>query len=158
MIKTALIGLWAAVIALASSYLTASGTLGAMGLPGAGGGEEAVGGIDYVKTGMTSIPVIRNGEIKGYVIIQLAFATDTALVKKLPVDPTPFLIDEAFRMVFDNTRSNFANLDTAYIAEFSNRIAANANKRLGAGLIKDVLIQQLNYIRKEDVRKDMSIN
>ena len=70
----------------------------------------------------------------------------------MKLEPQPFLVDAAFRAIYDSPETNFAKLKPADIDKLTAKIAAEANRRIGTELVKHVLIQQLNYVRKEDIR------
>lgn len=148
MIKIIIVGLWVCAVTVASCY-------GAV-LYFSGNSSEAesgaFGGIDYIKTEMTSVPVIRDGQVKGYVIVQLVFAADSHKIKELQLEPAPFLLDEAYRVIYADERANFDHLEKQELAELTAKIMENSNKRLKNDFIKEVLIQQLNYVAKDEIR------
>lgn len=149
MLKAVLLGVW--VIAV-----TAAATYGAVFLsqsqPQAGADLEEDLGVESFKTEMTSVPMMRNGEIIGYVIIQLAFQADRKFLEALHAEPVPYLIDSAFRVIFGTGDVDFRRLRGSDLDRLTLEIRDNANRRLGQKLIRDVLIMQLNFVRKEDIR------
>jgi hypothetical protein len=147
-IKIIVVGLWVCAITVASCYGAVLYFSGKSSEADSG----AFGGIDYIKTDMTSVPVIRNGAVKGYVVVQLVFAADSYKMKELKLEPAPFLLDEAFRVIYADERTNFNHLEKQELAELTGKIMENANKRLKSELIKEVLIQQLNYVAKDEIR------
>jgi hypothetical protein len=149
MLKTVLIGVWIAAVTAGATYVSATMKLPLSGEAGAAGESS---GVEEVATDMISVPMIRGGSIIGYVIIQLSFEADRDLLAKLKLEPKPFLIDAAFRAVYSNPQSDFTRLKASDIDELTSSIAVEANKRMGGELVKQVLIQQLNYVRKEDIR------
>jgi len=99
-----------------------------------------------------SVPMVRGGEILGYVIIQLSFAADRGELQRLQLEPEPYLVDAAFRTVFSNTQIDFRRLRSSDLEAMTAGIADEANRRLGAKLVRTVLIQQLNFVKREDIR------
>ena len=146
MLKLVAIGIWVALVTAAAAYFSA----GFMAAPA----QEAEhgGGLEQIATEQTSVPMIRDGTILGYVIIQLNFAVDADKVADLKLEPQPFLVDAAFRAVFQNTEADFAKLRASDIDKLTDAIREEANRRMGPGAVQQVLIQQLNYVRKEDIR------
>jgi len=147
-IKIILIGFWVCAVTVASCY----GAVMYFSGKRAEADNGAFGGIDYIKTEMTSVPVIRNGEVKGYIVVQLVFAADSYKMKELKLEPAPFLLDEAYRVIYADERTNFNHLEKQQIEELTKQIMENSNKRLKNELIKEVLIQQLNYVAKDEIR------
>jgi hypothetical protein len=149
MLKLIAIGLWVAGVTATAAYVSAGYM--AEG-PHQSAGQEDYKGLEQLKTEMTSVPMIRGGVITGYVVIQLTFAADIGKLEELKLEPQPFLVDAAFRAIYDSPETNFAKLKPADIDKLTAKIAAEANQRIGTELVKHVLIQQLNYVRKEDIR------
>jgi hypothetical protein len=148
MLKTVLIGVWIAAVTAGATYLSATMQLSASGT----GASTESHGLEEIATDMISVPMIRGGAIIGYVILQLSFEADRTLLEELKIEPKPFLVDAAFRSVYSNTESDFTKLKAGDIDALTETIAKEANKRIGGELVKQVLIQQLNYVRKEDIR------
>jgi hypothetical protein len=148
--KLLAIGLWAAGVTSAAAFLSADFFRHAE--QQAESAAPAYKGVEQLKTEMTSVPMVRGGVIEGYVVIQLSFAADIATLEQLKLEPQPFLVDAAFRTIYENQETNFARMKSADLDRLTEKIAAEANRRIGANLVKQVLIQQLNYVRREDIR------
>lgn len=148
MLKLVIIGIWVAAVTAAAAYFSA----GLMRVPAKpqSAGEPAV--LEQLSTEMTSVPMIRDGAVLGYVIIQLDFAVDKEAKEKSRIDPKPYLIDAAFRAVYQNPQADFARLRASDIDKLTEAVKAEANKRLPGGMVQQVLIQQLNFVRKGDIR------
>lgn len=150
MLRLAISGLWVALVTGASAYFAAT-------LMSAEGSADATGEIiapEFVelKTEMTSVPMIRGGEVLGYVIIQLSYSVDKDVLEEIKIEPKPYLVDAAFRGVFSSSQTDFRRVRSSDLDALTERIATEANRRLGRNLVQQVLIQQLNYVRKEDIR------
>lgn len=149
MLKLVLIGVWMVIVTAGSTYFSAN-------MLSLSSGGEMTGaanlGVEPIVTDMTSVPMIRGGEIIGYVIIQLTFEADKSMLETLKLEPKPYLVDAAFRVIYSNPQTDFTRLCASDIDDLTNEIAAEANKRMGGELVKQVLIQQLNYVRKEEIR------
>jgi hypothetical protein len=114
--------------------------------------EKIDSGVEELRAEMTSVPMIRNGEIIGYLIIQLSFQADRAILEEKKLEPMPYLNDAAFRVIFAHTDIDFRRLREADLNALTDAIATEANARIGGKLVRHVLIQQLNFVRKEDIR------
>jgi flagellar basal body-associated protein FliL len=147
-LKLVVIGIWVAVVTAGVAYFSA-GFFATP--PQAAAGEHAVT-LEQLSTEMTSVPMIRDGQVLGYVIIQLNYAVDKDAIKKAHIDPLPYLIDAAFRAVYLNPQADFARLRASDIDKLTDAIKAEANRRLGDGMVQQVLLAQLNFVRKEDIR------
>jgi hypothetical protein len=155
MLKLAAIGAWVILV-------TAGATYGSVHLANLRAteetGEEPDLGVEEVKSEMTSIPVMRNGEVIGYLILQLSFAADRRLLAERKLDPLPFMMDAAFRVVLGTTDVDFRRLRSKDLDALTMAITAEANARIGVDLVRHVLLQQLNFVRKEDIRTNWIAN
>ena len=149
MLKLVAIGVW--IIAV-----TAGATFGSVHFAKSGGPAESEEkpdlGVEELKSEMTSFPIMRNGDITGYLILQLSFSADRRLLAERKVDPLPFLMDAAFRVIFARTDVDFDRLRSKDLEEVTSMIAAEVNARLGVELVRHVLLQQVNFVKKEDIR------
>jgi hypothetical protein len=147
MIRLILSGLWVCLVTLASTYAAVSWLA-----PRPPEAETQIqklnGGLESVKTRMISVPVIGEGTIHGYVTAQFVFTVDGKAMKHLAVKPDAFLLDEAFKAIYGGDSVDFRH----FTKRVSKQIGDNVNRRLGARLVEDVLVQELNYIAKDHVR------
>lgn len=155
MLKLVAVGIWVILV-------TAGATYGSVYLANSSAGvsttEEADLGVEELKSEMTSIPVMRDGDVVGYLILQLSFAADRRLLAERKLDPLPFMMDAAFRIIFTNSDVDFRRLRSKDLEELTTAIAAEANKRIGGELVRHVLLQQLNFVKKEDIRTNWIAN
>lgn len=147
MIKLLGIGLWASALTFGSAYGVMTYRLAQTGADGA-----APASVEYIKTEMTSVPVIRQGAVTGYVVFQLAVALDEEKKKHSAIDPAPFIVDEAFRALYEEPALDFAHIERYKIAELMQGLIANINRRIGTDMVRDIMVQQLNYVDKKDIR------
>jgi hypothetical protein len=151
MIRLILSGLWVCLVTLASTYAAVSWLA-----PRPPEAETQIqklnGGLESVKTRMISVPVIGEGTIHGYVTAQFVFTVDGKAMKHLAVKPDAFLLDEAFKAIYGGDSVDFRHFTKRDLQALSKQIGDNVNRRLGARLVEDVLVQELNYIAKDHVR------
>ena len=149
MLKLVLLGVWVIIVTAASTfgsvYMRPSGEIGENSSP-----EDE--GVEEIRTEMTSVPMIRGGDVVGYIIVQLSFETDRRVLAEKKLEPGPYLNDAVFRVLFSSTDIDFQRLRAKDLDHLTLAIATEANKRIGAELVRHVLIQQLNFVRKEDIR------
>ena len=109
-------------------------------------------GVEELTSELTSVPIIRGGDVSGYVIMQFSFAADRALLGDSKLDPMPYIKDAVFRVAFTNSEIDFRHLRTGDLDRLTDSIVTEANRRLGASIVRQVLFQQLNFVKKEDIR------
>ena len=81
------------------------------------------------------------------------FTVDAKTVRQLSVPPDPFVVDEAFRRIYSEERIDFKNVRKQELASLLKAIKQDVNARMQANIIQDVLIEDFNYISKDDLRK-----
>lgn len=149
MVRLVLLGVWVILV-------TAGATYGALWLKQTPAEAEQVTEEDLatesLKTEMTSVPIVRGNEIVGYLIIQLTFQANRKTLETLHLEPQPYLIDTAFRVIFASSDTDFRHLRASDLIRLTTEIRDDANARIGKDLIREVLIQQLNFVRREDIR------
>ena len=109
-------------------------------------------GVEELKAEMTSVPMVRGGEVLGYVIIQLTFMLDRAALQSLKIEPSAYLSDAAFRAIYANEQVDFRRLRKSDVDRLLASIAAEANRRMGVDVVRQVLVQQMNFVRKDEIR------
>jgi hypothetical protein len=147
MIKLVFIGAWGCGAMFASAYYGYQ-----FRMPPAAGSQAGAANVEMLKTDMTSVPVIRDGVIQGYLIFQLAVAVDEEKKNAAHLDPMPYIVDEAFKAMYNDSSMDFTNLRKFDFTEMGKTIAANLNARFKDEIVRDVLIQNLNYVPKDNVR------
>jgi hypothetical protein len=155
MVRLIVSGLWVCFVALASCYgavfwQTAAHAPAAEPEAAAADSGQAV--LESIKTRMISVPVVGDGAIHGYVMAQFVFNVNAAIANRLPVKADMLLLDEAFKTIYAGDVVDFRHFKKQDLPGLSKGIAANVNKRFGVHLVEDVLIQELNYIPKDQVR------
>lgn len=149
MIKLLIIGVWGCLVTAGAAYAAATYLSGAEPETPI---TEAFGGIDYVKLEPLSVPVIRNGEVIGYVVTRLVYAIDTATQKKLGVAPDPFIADETFRTVYAKDPVNPRRPEKYDLETLAATIRKNVNTRFKGEVVRDVLIQQFDFVDRTQLR------
>lgn len=147
MLRLVAIGIWIILV-------TASATFAAvyLGKPGNPSSQQEDLEVEEMKSELTSVPVMRGGEVAGYLILQLSFAADRALLGQKKLDPLPYIRDSVFRVVFTASDIDFRRLKPGDLDRLTDLIIREANRRLGMELVRQVLFQQFNYVKKEDIR------
>jgi len=149
MIKIVLTGLWISLVTLGSLY---GATVWKAGEEVKIEPKKFFGSLDTVKTEVISVPIIHEGVVKGYVLARFVYLADANLLKKLSVPPDVILMDEAFRTIYSGRLRDFERIEKYDLAALTRRMKDNANKRFEADIIKDVLVDSINYVSKSEIR------
>ncbi|NKI59760.1 hypothetical protein HCG46_15925 [Labrenzia sp. PO1] len=148
MIKTIVAGLWMSATMLASGYGT---TQYLAAQKRVGDDEPAFVGLDYETVNPVNVPILFDGTLQGYVVIKMVFTADGDTLRRLPVPPHPFLVDEAFRVLYSDETLDFRSLERYDLEAFTESLKKTTNARLGRPVVHDVLVEEFNYFDKEDV-------
>jgi hypothetical protein len=151
LIRNLLIGLWCGAVALGATYGGAWWQQRRSQPTPAAEAHNAKPEVRKVKP--ISVPVISDGVLQGYVSVEFNFVYD----KGDPhggggdVDPESFVTDEAFRLIYTDTKINFSRLEKVDVEALTKQITTNVNARLGSDKVKETLIKNLTFVPKEDI-------
>ena len=95
-----------------------------------------------------NVPLLSEGEVRGFLAAQFVFTTDANLAKSLQVSPEVYLLDAAFNDVYMDKTTDFNHLERMDVPAFTKRLVEQTNAHLGAPLVKAVLIDSFNYTPK----------
>jgi hypothetical protein len=142
MIKIILVGFWACLITLAAGY-AASHLREAATKPAVVVSSDTR---ELRKTKEINVPKIRDGVVKGYIVAELSYVVDPVAMRKSPVPPDAFIVDEAFRYIYDDKTIDFDHLDTFDLDKMTKILIKNVNARLSADVVVDLGIQEFTFL------------
>jgi hypothetical protein len=105
------------------------------------------------KTSEISIPKIRNGIVRGYVVVRLNYVVDAGVLATVKVSPDVFISDELFKYVYSDETINFEHLENYDVKKLTTSLIESINARLDAKVISDIGVQEFNFIAAADGRK-----
>lgn len=149
MMKFLVAGLWAVAVALGGAY---GGYQFVTRPPPVTNSEESH--IAQFRTEMTGVPILQGGQVTGYVIFQMAIEADTSKLPDPKMDPLPYFMDAAFRAIFENSDRGYSEVRPKDLDKISGDVVRIANARMGNDVVKDALIEQLNFIRRDEIRQN----
>ncbi|QFU17643.1 hypothetical protein [Microvirga thermotolerans] len=114
--------------------------------------EEYLEGLEYRKVRAVNVPVIAEGAVQGYVIANLVFTADARTLRSLSVPIETFFIDETFRQIYSDEKLDFRRLSKYDVPTLLASIKRKVNERMGAEIVKDVLVENFNFVNKSDIR------
>lgn len=150
MIKVILLGAWLCAVTLGATY-------GALSWKTKQTGETAHAAsgpliLQQTQTKVLNVPVIKDGALQGYVIAQFVFTVETEKLKELSTQPDIVVVDEAFKLIYTGEAIDFRTMRKSDIAALSKLILNNVNKRLGEAIVHEVLVQEFNYLPRDQLR------
>jgi hypothetical protein len=114
--------------------------------------KPMLGGLDYVKTDIISVPLIRNSRIDGYFLTKLVYTVEPDQIKKLSIPAPALITDQVYSYLYSNPQVDFTKKDTIDLEAFRKAIRDTINARVGVELVHDVLIDQVNFLSKDEIR------
>lgn len=154
MVKLILTGLWVCVVTLGAVYFSVQAAA-----PPAPLDEEALRlqNMQVVKGEAINVPLLANGVVNGYFITRISFLMDKEkmhVVAKMPL--TEMMTDELFTLLVGNKMIDIANAKAFKLDLFKQQIKDNLNGKMGEGTVTDVMVEQLDYLSKDDIRENTS--
>lgn len=147
MIRIAIIGLWICGVALGSLYFAVwQNSATAAVAPQIG---EAA--LDDGKTDVFSVPIIIDNTVHGYVVTQLAYTLDKTVKASVNVPVSYFINDEIFSQFYGHY-SDVKDVQKVKFDDVRKSIIDRVNERFPQPLIKDLLVEQFNYITTTEIR------
>ena len=141
-------GLWICALTVASCYGAVTWGSGLIGKTS----EPYLEGLQYQKLPPINIPILSDGKVTGYIVAILVFTADARLMHTLPVPPNSFVVDEAFRQIYSDPEIDFRRLTRYNVTKRLAEVRAKVNERLGSEVVKDVLVEEFNFVAKREVR------
>jgi flagellar basal body-associated protein FliL len=153
MVKLLLTGLWVCIVTLGAVYFSVQ-----MSAAPAPVDEEARKKelLELVRGESITIPVISEGAISGYFLSRVSFMMDKEKIKGIKLPMTELTTDELFTLLIGNKMVDLSKPGAFELEKFRSTIKDDLNKRLGDGLVAEVLVEQLDYLSKEDIRNNAS--
>ncbi len=150
MIRLLLTGLWVCMLTAGGSYAVAYWKERGSLLPQK---EEYLEGLQYQKTRTLSVPMVENASVQGYIVARFVYTVDARTLHQLSVPPEPFVVDEAFRKIYADDRLDFRKLSRYDLSVLTTAIKQRVNERMQADIVQDVLVDEFNYVAKEEFQQ-----
>ena len=109
---------------------------------GSGGRPEWPPAAPDLTPGIQGVPEIHRDDL----------TVDAVAMRKLAINPEVYVLDEAFKTIYAGDQINFENMKKQDLPVLAKALAENVNKRLGVPIVQDVLIDQLSYIPRSEMR------
>ncbi|TPL80922.1 hypothetical protein FJ950_24950 [Mesorhizobium sp. B2-3-14] len=149
MIKVIAIAVWICAATLGAVFYSfqAAGEQGVGEKP-----KPMLGGLDYVKTDIISVPLIHDSKIDGYFLAKLVYTVEPEQIKKLSIPAEALITDQVYTYLYANPQIDFTKEATLDLDAFRAAIRDTINTRVGATLVHEVLIDQVNFLSKDEIR------
>ena len=152
MIKMLVTGVWICAVALASVYVSVQMTNKKETVEA----EPAMfGGLETIRGEVTSIPVISSGAVQGYFLTRLSYTVDPLKVAKLSIPVEELITDALYTALVGETVIDFPDMESFDLEAFKAHVRTTLNERVGEELFQDVIVEQIDFLSKEDIRSNV---
>ena len=114
--------------------------------------QPLLGGLDYVKTDVIAVPVLRHASVTGYFLTQLVYTVDPQIMSKLSVPAESMIVDQVYSYLFGSPEIDFTQTRNLDLDTFRANIREAVNAHVGEKLIHDVMIEQIEFMSKDEIR------
>ena len=149
MLKIIFTGVWICAVTLGAVYYSVQRALPPS--PDSLAAEQEAA-LEYIRGESLSIPVIANGEVSGYFVAKITVRVDRAKIGKVEIPLKQLMTDELITLLSSTSMTNLAHVRTFDQAAFKQHVQTGLNAKLGEGVVDTVLIEQLDYLSKADIR------
>jgi hypothetical protein len=151
MFKLIFVGAWGCFVAIGVDFLTQR--LDTPSDPATV--QRPTARVESRRTPELNIPKVKNGAITGYVVAEVGYDIDTAALPSASLPPDPIVVDQTIRYMYDDEATDFSDLKKIDIKKMTDAIKKGVNDRLGAQVVIDVTMQELNLLGKEQIEKPL---
>ncbi|MCM2291391.1 hypothetical protein NAC44_03490 [Allorhizobium sp. BGMRC 0089] len=148
MIKIIIAGVWAVIVALVAVYFSVSIATAPVAHEDPNASKIAT---QVVRGEQITIPDLEKGGVQGYFLSRLSFVVDKDKVEKVEIPMNTVMTDELFSLLVGNKMIDMSNGHKLDVNAFREKIKDDVNKRLGAPVVTEVLIEQLDYLSKQEI-------
>ncbi len=152
MFKTLAIGAWVVIVALGSVYFSVNMSMAPEEDPEAA--KQA--SLETIRGDVTSLPVIQNGQVAGYFLTRLSYVGDKVKLANVHIPIDALITDELFNALVGDNILNLQGNSGFDLDEFRNVIKNHINEKLGGEVVEDVLVEQIDYLSKNDIRSNIA--
>lgn len=148
MLKLVATGLWVCIVTLGAVWLS----IGYATRPPNEDVTKPKVVTDVVKGETLSVPVISEGGVKGYFLSRITLIVDRAKFKenRIPIDT--LITDELFTLLVGSRIVDLTAIEHFDLAGFKDLLRKGLNEQFDGEVVMDVLVEQLDYLSKADVR------
>jgi len=148
MIKLIGTGVWILLITLASVYFSLK-MASAPKVDTAAAEREAA--MEFVSGYTTTVPVISEGGVNGYLLTKLAYKANKELAAKQVVPLPEMITDELYTLLVGKKMIDIADVGSFDLEAFRGIVKEGLNRRFGAGVIDEVYVEQIDYLTTASV-------
>ncbi|MGX5718958.1 hypothetical protein [Shinella zoogloeoides] len=148
MIKLVGTGVWILAITLVSVYFSLK-MASAPKVDTAAAAREAA--MEFVSGYTTTVPVIGEGGVSGYLLTKLAYKANKELAAKQVVPLPEMITDELYTLLVGKKMIDVGATGNFDLDAFRGVVKEGLNRRFGAEVIAEVYVEQIDYLTTASV-------
>ncbi len=153
MLKLLFTGVWVCAVTLGSVYFS----MQYASAPVLSDAEaERRASEEYVPGEIITVPVIKDGAVQGYFLAKLSFSAKREGIAKLHAPLRQLVTDELYDLLVGSKFIDVADTGSFDLPDFKLKVKDGLNGKLGGDVITEVLVEQLEYLSKQDVERASS--
>lgn len=149
MLKFIIAAVWIAAVSIGSVMYSFQA---AQSRPEAPEIKPAFGGLQSVKTEIISVPLLKQSRVYGYFLTRLIYTVEPAKLAKLSIPAPALLTDAVYTHLYGNPTIDFSVTETLDLEALRNGLRAAINARVGDEFVHDILVEQIDFLSKEEIR------
>jgi flagellar basal body-associated protein FliL len=114
----------------------------------------SLGGLDYIKADVISVPMLTKDGVDGYFLARLVYTVEAERAKTMSIPAESLIADQVYTYLYANKQIDFSERQNFDLDEFRNGIRDSINKRVDEELIREVIVEQIDFLSKAEIRDD----
>lgn len=153
MLKLIITGVWVAAVTLGSVYFSIEM---AKAPDPAEDAAKAKAVQELVRGETVTYPVIAAGRVEGYFLAKASFVTDKSKLEEIKLPIPELLTDELYTELVGDKVIRVGENRNFDLQAFKDRVKTALNTKLGSEVVLDVIVEQIDYLTKEEIQANMS--
>lgn len=104
------------------------------------------------KAGSLNVPVLRQGKLYGYIVVQLAYALNRQVDDIDHTSVESLLQDEAFRTLYSDQQIDWRTLEKYDLNALTKKLLTRVKERIPSEAIQDILIREFSFVPATSLR------
>jgi hypothetical protein len=149
MLKLIITGIWIAAVALGSVYFSIQMSMA----PDPALDEARKKAVqELVRGEVVTYPVIAQGRVEGYFLARTSFVADKTKLADITLPVPEMLTDEMYTELVGDKVIRVGDNRNFDLKAFKDRVKQALNQKLGAEVVLDVVVEQIDYVTKEEIQ------
>ena len=149
MLKLIITGIWVAAVTLGSVYFSIQMSTA----PDPALDEAKKKAVQTLVRGeVVTYPVIAQGRVEGYFLARTSFVADKTKLADITLPVPEMLTDEMYTELVGDKVIRVGDNRNFDLKAFKDRVKQALNQKLGAEVVLDVVVEQIDYVTKEEIQ------